>query len=121
VDYAMLLPELLQMEFGNFYVQLASEKDPERVLQIIKKSLRPGQKIFVGVTDPIDPSVETPEEIRGRILKAAEYIPLDQLGSTDDCGFAPFSDDVSTPRQTAFDKIRSRIAGNELAADELRI
>jgi 5-methyltetrahydropteroyltriglutamate--homocysteine methyltransferase len=121
VDYALLLPELFQMEFGNFYVQLASEKDPKRVLQLIKKSLRPGQKVFVGVIDPIDSSVETPEEVRGRVLMAADYIPLEQLGSTDDCGFAPFSDDESTSRQTAFDKIRSRIAGTELAADELRI
>ena len=121
VDYALLLPELFQMEFTNFYVQLSSEKDPKRVLDIIKKSLRPGQKVFVGVIDPIDPTVETPEEVRGRILMAAKYIPLEQLGSTDDCGFSPFSDDVSTSRQTAFDKIRSRIAGTELAADELRI
>jgi methionine synthase II (cobalamin-independent) len=121
VDYALLVPELFQMEFGNFYVQLASERDPKRVLQLIKKSVRPGQKVFVGVIDPIDSSVETPEEVRGRILMAADHIPLEQLGSTDDCGFAPFSDDVSTSRQTAFDKIRSRIAGTELAADELSL
>lgn len=121
VDYAQLLPELFQMEFGNFYIQLASEKDPRRVLQLIKGCLRPGQKVFVGVIDPIDPGIETPEEVRGRILAAAEFIPLDQLGSTDDCGFSPFSDDISTSRQTAFDKIRSRIAGTELAADELSL
>ncbi|MCI0603970.1 5-methyltetrahydropteroyltriglutamate--homocysteine methyltransferase, partial [bacterium] len=54
VDYAQLLPELFQMEFGNFYIQLASEKDPRRVLQLIKGCLRPGQKVFVGVIDPID-------------------------------------------------------------------
>ncbi len=119
VDYAQLLPELLQMDFGNFYIQLASEKDPRRVLQIIQQSLRPGQEIFIGVIDPIDPSVETPEEVRGRVLEAARFIPLDQLGTTDDCGFAPFGDDTSTSRQTAFDKIRSRIAGTELASDEL--
>jgi len=121
VDYAQLLPELFQMDFRNFYVQLASEKDPRRVLLLIKESIRPGQRVFVGVIDPIDSSVETPEEVRGRILMAAEYIPLEQLGSTDDCGFSPFSDDTSTSRHTAFDKIRSRIAGTELAADELRI
>lgn len=42
--------------------------------------------------------------------------PLDQLGTTDDCGFAPFSDDRSTSRSTAFAKIRARVIGTEMAA-----
>ena len=41
--------------------------------------------------------------------------PLDQLGTTDDCGFAPFSDDTSTTRETAFAKIRARVEGTQLA------
>ena len=121
VDYSLLLPELLQMDFGSFYIQMASEKDPRMALKVIQQSLRPGQKIFVGVIDPIHPDVETPEEVRNRVLEAARYIPVEQLGTTDDCGFAPFSDDTSTTRQTSFDKIRSRIAGTELAAGELGI
>ena len=40
-------------------------------------------------------------------------------GTTDDCGFAPFGDDTSTSRDTAFEKIRARVAGTELAAREL--
>jgi 5-methyltetrahydropteroyltriglutamate--homocysteine methyltransferase len=41
------------------------------------------------------------------------------LGTTDDCGFAPFGDDTSTSRDTAFAKIRARVAGTDLAAREL--
>ena len=37
----------------------------------------------------------------------------------DDCGFAPFGDDTSTSREIAFAKIRARVEGTELAADEL--
>jgi len=55
------------------------------------------------------------------VLEAAEYIPLDRLGTTDDCGFAPFSDDTSTDRDTAFAKIRARVAGTALAARKLRV
>ena len=66
---------------------------------------------------PIDPRVETPEEIRDRILEAARYIPIEQLGTTDDCGFSPFSDDTSTTREKAFEKIRARVLGTALAAD----
>ena len=75
----------------------------------------------MGVIDPISPRVETPEEVRDRILEAAEYLPLGQLGSTDDCGFAPFSDDTSTARETAFEKIRARVAGTALAAKVLGV
>jgi 5-methyltetrahydropteroyltriglutamate--homocysteine methyltransferase len=75
--------------------------------------------VFVGVVAPIDPRVETPEEVRDRVLEAADYIPLDQLGTTDDCGFSPFADDTSTSRDTAFAKIRARVAGTALAARTL--
>jgi len=119
VDYAGLLPLLFTLRAGNFYLQLASESDRRRVLRLIAEHSHPDQQIFVGVTDPINPRVETPEEVRDRVLEAAEYIPLARLGTTDDCGFSPFSDDASTARDTAFAKIRSRVLGTELAAAQL--
>jgi 5-methyltetrahydropteroyltriglutamate--homocysteine methyltransferase len=121
VDYAELLPKLFTLNVGNFYVQLASEADPGRVLRIIADQLRPGIRVFVGVTDPIDPVVETPEQVRDRVLLAAEYIPADQLGTCDDCGFSPFADDTSTSRDTAFAKIGARVKGTAMAAAELGV
>ena len=56
-----------------------------------------------------------------RILEAAEYIPLAQLGTTDDCGFSPFSDDTSTSRDVAFAKIAARVRGTALAAAALGV
>jgi 5-methyltetrahydropteroyltriglutamate--homocysteine methyltransferase len=117
VDYAELLPSLFELEAGNFYIALAGEKDRVRALQIIRDHMKPNQRIFVGVVAPIDPRVDTAEEIRDRVLEAARYIPIEQLGTTDDCGFSPFSDDTSTSRETAFDKIRARVEGTALAAD----
>jgi 5-methyltetrahydropteroyltriglutamate--homocysteine methyltransferase len=117
VDYAGLLPSLFQLQAGNFYIALAGEKDRVRVLRMIRDCMKPGQRVFVGVVAPIDPHIETPEEIRDRILEAAKYIPVEQLGTTDDCGFSPFSDDTSTSRDTAFAKIRARVLGTALAAE----
>ena len=119
VDYASLLPGLLGLAAGRFYLELAGEADRPAVLETIRTHLKPGQRIFVGVTDPIDPAIETAEQVRDRILEAAESIPLDQLGTTDDCGFAPFADDTSTARATAFAKIRARVDGTRLAAAQL--
>ena len=103
----------------NFYVQLASEPDRKRVLKLIRDHAKDGQRIFVGVIDPLSPRVETPEEVRDRALEAAEYIRPDRLGTTDDCGFAPFSDDTSRTREIAFDKIRARVAGTAMASTVL--
>jgi 5-methyltetrahydropteroyltriglutamate--homocysteine methyltransferase len=119
VDYADLLPSFFELRAGNFYIALAGEKDRGRVLKMIRQYLKPNQRAFVGVVSPIDPRVDTPEEVRDRVLEAAEYIPLEQLGTTDDCGFAPFSDDTSTTRKTAFAKIRARVQGTRLAEEAL--
>jgi 5-methyltetrahydropteroyltriglutamate--homocysteine methyltransferase len=116
VDYAELLPSLFELQAGNFYVALAGEQDRVQVLKIIRKHMKSDQRIFVGVIAPIDPHIESAEEVRDRILQAAEYIPIEQLGTTDDCGFSPFSDDTSTSRDTAFAKIRARVLGTALAA-----
>jgi len=120
VDYADLLPSLFQLKVGNFYVSLAGEKDRARVLKIIRNCMKPWQRIFVGVVNPIDPRIETPEEIRDRVLEAATYIPIEQLGTTDDCGFSPFCDDTTTTRETAFAKIRARVLGTAMASERLR-
>ncbi|HZA90065.1 MAG TPA: cobalamin-independent methionine synthase II family protein [Solirubrobacterales bacterium] len=119
VDYAELLPSLFLLRAGNFYIQLASEEDRPRVLEIIKEHAPPDARIFVGVIDPIDPRVETAEEVRDRVLEAAEHVPPEQLGTCDDCGFSPFGDDTSTPRDTVFEKIRARVEGTRLAAERL--
>ena len=119
VDYAELLPDLFDFNVGRFYIQLASERDRRAVLRTIQRHLKADQKIFVGVTDPLNPRVETREEVKARVLEAAEFIPVSQLGTTDDCGFSPFGDDTSTARETAFAKIRARVEGTALAAREL--
>jgi 5-methyltetrahydropteroyltriglutamate--homocysteine methyltransferase len=115
IPYADLLPRLFQLKAGNFYLEFAGEKDKPSVLKSIKENLQPSQTVFLGVTDVLNPRVESPEEIRDTILAAAEIIPIAQLGTTDDCGFSPFADDTSTARDIAFQKIKARIDGTRLA------
>ena len=120
MDYAALLPSLFELMAGSFYIALAGEADPVRVLTLIRQHLKPHQMAFVGVTNPIDPRIETAEEVCDRVLQAAAYIPLAQLGTCDDCGFSPFCDDTTTTRETAFAKIRARVEGTALAGERLR-
>ncbi len=122
VDYAGLLPDLFQMNVGRFYLQLASEPDRKHVLRncppvvggLITSSLR-------GSSTQSIREVETAAGVRDRTLEAASILPVAQLRTTDDCGFAPFADDTSTAREIAFSKIRARVEGTELAARALGI
>ena len=98
---------------------MASEADKPRLYPMIKQLANAKQLIFIGVIDPIHPMVETAAQVRDRVLEAASFLPVEQLGTTDDCGFAPFADDTSTARDTAFKKIQARVEGTELARREL--
>jgi 5-methyltetrahydropteroyltriglutamate--homocysteine methyltransferase len=119
IAYADLLPLLFQLNAGNFYLEYAGEKNKSAVLASIKENLRPSQHVFLGVTNVIDSRLETPEEICDTIMEAASVIPIHQLGTTDDCGFSPFADDVSTARDLAFEKISARVKGTRMAEARL--
>lgn len=78
--------------------------------------------------DPRNPRVESPEEVRDALVRAASFIPKEQLGSTDDCGFSPFSIDEKPShgspdfaRDTAWQKFSNRVEGTRLAAEKLGI
>jgi 5-methyltetrahydropteroyltriglutamate--homocysteine methyltransferase len=119
VDYADLLPLLFEMNAGRFYMQFASEDDQERVLDIVSEHSTDDQTIFLGVIDVNDPEVETAEAVQDTILRAVNYLPVERLGTTDDCGFSPFGDDRSTARRTAFSKIEARVEGTRMAREAL--
>jgi methionine synthase II (cobalamin-independent) len=133
VDYAELLPSMFQMNAGYFLIQLASEADKERVYRLIGENIRADangvkQVAFIGVIDPLNPEVETAEQVATDLVTAAKYIPTDQLGATDDCGFSPFSIDVKPKhgspdfaRDIAFQKITSREQGAKLASERLGV
>ncbi|MBS0196205.1 MAG: 5-methyltetrahydropteroyltriglutamate--homocysteine methyltransferase [Planctomycetes bacterium] len=118
-DYEAIIPSVLQLRAGRFYFAMAREPDRTEMLGLIRRHIRPDQRVYIGVTDAFDTDVETPEEVRDRILEAAEFIPLTQLGTTDDCGFAPCCGDTRMTREIAFAKVRARVEGTAMASEVL--
>ncbi len=133
VDYNDLLPSMLGLNAGYFLIQMASERDKDRVYKIIADNLRSEangvqQRAHIGVVNPQNPRVESPEEICNQLVRAADFIPKEQLGSTDDCGFSPFSIDEKPnhgspdyARDVAFQKIANRVQGTRRAAAKLKV
>jgi len=133
VDYAELLPSMFTMNAGYFLMQVASEKDKEYVYKLVGEHSRDDangvpQVCFIGVIDPLNPRVETPEQVEADIVTASKYIPKERLGATDDCGFSPFSIDLKPKhgspdiaRDIAFQKIKARVEGAQRAGERLGI
>ena len=131
VPYSDLLPSMFGINAGYFLIQLASERDKDRVYQLIGENLRSDadgvtQMAYIGVINPLNPRVESAEEVRDALVRAASFIPKEQLGATDDCGFSPFSIDEKPnhgspdfARETAWQKITNRVEGTKLAAEKL--
>ncbi len=121
VDYTALIPRFMTLDCGRVFMQMASEVDPGPALAMVAEHIRPNQRVYVGVIDVCDENVESAQQVCNRVLAAAEHIPIGQLGTTDDCGYSPFSDDVATSRNTAFAKIAARVEGTQIAADKLGV
>ena len=86
------------------------------------------QVAFIGVTNPLNPEVESAEHVAADLEAASKWIAKDQLGATDDCGFSPFSIDVKPKhgspdyaREVAMKKIKARVEGASLASERLGI
>ncbi len=133
VPYSDLLPSMFKMNAGYFLMQLASERDKDAVFKLVGEHSREdakgvAQMCYVGVTNPQNPRVESPQEIADMLVRAANFIPKERLGSTDDCGFSPFSIDEKPnhgspdfAREVAFQKIKNRVEGTRMAAEKLGV
>src|SRR3954449_5005185 len=128
VPYNNLLPEMFKINAGYFLIQLASEREKDPVFESIGQHSRDDQMCYIGVTVTQSPRPESPHEICDMIVRAADFIPKERLGSTDDCGFSPFSIDEKPnhgspdyAREIAFQKIAARVEGTRMAAEKLGV
>ncbi|MEJ7656082.1 MAG: hypothetical protein WKF33_03510 [Thermoleophilaceae bacterium] len=133
VPYEKLLSKMFQLNAGYFLIQCASEDDREAVYKLVGQYSRDDaegvpQVCFMGVVNPLNPEVETAEQVKDALVTAAKYIPVERLGATDDCGFSPFSRDEKPKhgspdfaRDVAMQKISARIEGARMASEELGV
>src|SRR4051795_336300 len=128
VPYNNLLPEMFKINAGYFLIQLASEREKDPVYESIGQHSRDDQMCYIGVTVTQSPRPESAQEICDAIVRAADFIPKQRLGTTDDCGFSPFSIDEKPnhgppdyAREIAFKKIPNRVEGTRRAAEQLGV
>ena len=74
----------------------------------------PGKKIILGVIDLADQTIESPELVASRIRRALPYVNAADLLIAPDCGMKYL------PREVAFGKLQSMVAGAQLLRTELQ-
>src|SRR6195952_5521056 len=77
VPYEKLLSKMFQLNAGYFLIQCSSEDDPEAVYKMCGEYPREDadgvpQVCFMGVINPLNPRVETPEEVCEQLVLASK-------------------------------------------------
>src|SRR3954447_1618031 len=133
VPYVKLLSKMFEINAGYFLIQCASEDDKEEVYRLCGQYSREDangvpQACFMGVINPLTPEVESAAQVKHDLVTAAQHIPVERLGATDDCGFSPFSRDLKPKhgspdfaRDVAMQKIAARLEGARMASEELGV
>lgn len=81
---------------------------PMELIELIR-----GKKVMLGAIDVADHAIESPEEVADTLRKALEFVEVDKLIPSTNCGMAPL------PREVARGKLGALSAGASLLRAEL--
>ncbi len=86
-SYDLIAPTLFAKEkVDGFFLEYDDERSGD--FQALKHIPRNGAKVVIGVFTSKNGELEDKEEIKRRIQEASEFVPLDQICLSPQCGFA---------------------------------
>jgi len=95
--------DIVSLECHNSYV-------PLNLIELVR-----GKKVMVGAIDVASNAIETPEEVALTLRKTLEYVDIENLYPSTNCGMAPLSRDVARGKLSALsagaEMIRKEFAG----------
>lgn len=118
VGYAELWPDLAEFRADGLVLQFAGRREDD-IDRLDGSILGRRARVFVGAIDVSNGIPETPEAVAGIAERAAPRLGVEHLGLTTNCGFSPFGDDPTMPRDVAFAKLEALGAGAILAGQRL--
>lgn len=110
--YDELFPELLNVNADQLSLEFAVS---DGIALDLFKKYPTDKEVVVGVIDVKDEKVETPAIVADRIREALEYIPVERLYVTPDCGMK------FMPRDRAFAKLKAMVEGTRVVRKELHL
>jgi len=103
-------PVILEALEGSKIDQLALEFEASKLDPELLR-LCPSKTVMFGCIDNGIDEIETPEQVAGKLLAAAKYLPADQIQAAPDCGLVPLSLDIARA------KLRAMAEGAQLARE----
>jgi 5-methyltetrahydropteroyltriglutamate--homocysteine methyltransferase len=111
-SYKSALPLLNKLDVDVMTFETSANEGLD--LEHIGKEIT-GKKIAIGVVDHRNLQVETPDQVAALIRKALQYIPVERLVVTSDCGFGR----EGMSRRIAFYKMVAIVRGTNIVRHEL--
>jgi 5-methyltetrahydropteroyltriglutamate--homocysteine methyltransferase len=108
-NYRALYPEMLKMQVDHLALEFKNTGD-YNVVQIFKEH-GDTRELGLGVLDVHTDLIETPEEIRDKLLDAARVLGPEKIWANPDCGLRTRTWDV------AFTKLQNLVEGARLARE----
>ncbi len=108
-QYKRIFPRLSESKIDQVSLECIHSHIPADVMGLLKDKV-----VQVGVIDVASNEVESPEEVAATLQKAIQYVPVERILASTNCGMAPM------PREIAYAKLRALTAGAELVRKQLR-
>ena len=107
-QYEEIFPKIQTSNIDIVSLECHNSHVPLELLELIR-----GKKVMVGAIDVATNTIETPEEVAQTLRKALEFVAIENLYPSTNCGMAPLS------REVARGKLSALSAGAALVRNEL--
>lgn len=109
-QYEEIFPKIQKSNIDIVSLECHGSRVPFNLIELVR-----GKKVMVGAIDVANHTIETPEEVADTLRKALEFVDIEKLLPSTNCGMAPL------PRNVAKGKLSALSAGAEIIRKELGI
>jgi len=106
-QYEEIFPKIQKSKIDVVSLECHNSKVPLDLMELVR-----GKKVMVGAIDVATGKIETPEEVANTLRKALEFVDIENLYPSTNCGMAPLS------RNVARGKLSALSAGAEIIRKE---
>jgi len=109
-QYEEIFPKIQKSNIGIVSLECHNSNVPLNLIELVR-----GKKVMVGAIDVASDTIETPEEVADTLRKTLEFVAIEDLYPSTNCGMAPLS------RKVARAKLSALSAGAEIIRKEFAV
>ena len=109
-QYEEIFPKIQKSNIDIVSLECHNSHVPLNLIELVR-----GKKVMVGAIDVASNTIETPEEVANTLRKTLEFVNIENLYPSTNCGMAPL------PRNIARGKLSALSAGAEIIRKEFGV